>query len=122
LIVEHKLYWIALADEDEADYLTAFLNSDAANQAIKPFQSTGLLGERDIEKKLLDLPIPTYDPDAPHHSDLARLGSEARQAANTAVKSPGFPSATTLARQRALVRKGLKDTLAEIDLLVRKIL
>jgi hypothetical protein len=27
---------------------------------IKPFHSTGLMGELDIEKKLLELPIPTF--------------------------------------------------------------
>ena len=57
-VAEHKLYWSAFADEEEAYYLTAFLNSQVANELIKPFQSTGLLGERDIEKKLLDFPFP----------------------------------------------------------------
>lgn len=122
LIVEHKLYWSAVADEDEADYLAALLNSTAANRAIKPFQSTGLLGERDIEKKLLDLPIPTYDAAIKEHRKIAELGETARQAAADLVKSQSFPAAGSLARQRGFLRQNLKSTLAEIDQLVRKIL
>ena len=58
LVIEHKLYWAAFSKASEAYYVTAILNSASANEAIKPFQSTGLLGERDIEKKLLDIPMP----------------------------------------------------------------
>ncbi len=121
-IVEHTVYWAAFADQDEADFVVAILNSDTANEAIKPFQATGLLGERHIEKKLLDLPIPIYDPAAQEHRKLAELGERAREDAAAIVKSPGFPAATSLARQRACVRRGLKATLAEIDRLVREIL
>lgn len=74
LVVEHKLYWAAFDDPSEAYFLTAVLNSAGANEAIKPFQSTGLLGERDIEKKLLDLPIPRFDSSKPTHRKLASLG------------------------------------------------
>ncbi|MGB6877806.1 MAG: N-6 DNA methylase [Candidatus Acidiferrales bacterium] len=122
LLVEHKLYWIAVRNADEAHYLAAVLNSEAANQAIKPFQSTGLLGERDIEKKLLDYPIPLYSAAFKDHRKLAELGEKARLDAAAIVKSPSFPAGTSLARQRAAVRVALKDTLAEIDLLVRKLL
>src|SRR5690348_3408801 len=55
-VVDHILYYAAFSDTHEADYVTAILNSETANERIKPFQSTGLLGERDVHKKLLDLP------------------------------------------------------------------
>lgn len=122
LIVEHKLYWSAVADENEADYLTGLLNSDTANEAIKPFQSTGLLGERDIEKKILDLPIPTYDHTIEKHRELALLGERAHRDAAALVASPSFPAASSLARQRAFIRQNLKSTLDEIDKIVRTIL
>ena len=122
LIVEHTVYSAAFADRSEADFIIAILNSETANEAIKPFQATGLLGERHIEKKLLDLPIPIYNPNAGEHRKLAEFGEQARREAAAIVKSPGFPAASSLARQRAFVRQNLKGTLAEIDRLVRGIL
>ncbi|HEX5425408.1 MAG TPA: N-6 DNA methylase, partial [Candidatus Acidoferrales bacterium] len=104
LIVEHKVYWAVVEDEHEADYLAAFLNSEAANEAIKPFQSTGLWGERDIEKKLLDLPIPMYDESAPRHKTLAELGEKARADTADIIKMERFPATGSVARQRAFVR------------------
>lgn len=62
-VVEHKLYWTHCETAAEADYLAAVLNSEVVNEAIKPFQSTGLMGERDIEKKVLDWPIPLFRAD-----------------------------------------------------------
>jgi N-6 DNA Methylase len=122
LIIDHTLYWASFSDLDEAAYLSAVLNSETANQRIKPFQSTGLLGERDVHKKLLDLPIPIYDSGVRVHRELAELGEKARRKANALTGSADFPAASSLARQRAFVRRGLKDTLVEIDRLVRKLL
>jgi len=121
-IVDHTLYGAVFSDEDEADYVTAILNSETVNERIKPFQSTGLLGERDIHKKLLELPIPPYSSAFKDHQRLAELGAEAAATAAEVVKSPSFPAASSLARQRAAVRTALKDTLDEIDSLVRKLL
>ena len=121
-IVDHTLYGAPFSDSDEADYVTAVLNSTTVNEQIKPFQSTGLLGERDIHKKLLDLPIPPYSSAFKDHRRLAELGAEARETAAAIVKSASFPAGSSLARQRAAVRTALKGTLAEVDSLVRKLL
>lgn len=122
LLVEHTVYWAAFTDKSEANFLVSVFNSEIANERIKPFQATGLLGERHIEKKLLDLPIPPYSSASKDHRKLADLGEKARLAAAELVKSPTFPAGSSLARQRAAVRLALKDTLAEIDSLVRKLL
>ncbi len=122
LVVEHKLYWAAFSKASEAYYVTAVLNSASVNEAIKPFQSTGLLGERDIEKKLLDVPMPLYEPDNGVHQRLSELGSKAHKEAQTAIKDLSFPPATSLARQRAYIRTALGDTLSEIDELVKVLL
>ncbi len=50
-IVDHMLYYAAFSHPDEANYVTAVLNSETPNELIKPFQSTGLLGERHVHKK-----------------------------------------------------------------------
>jgi hypothetical protein len=117
-VVEHKLYWAAFSDEREAHYVAAVLNSDMANKAIKPFQSTGLLGERDIEKKLLELPIPTFDHENKAHTDIAKLGAQAHAEAAEVVSSGEFPIGSSLARQRGIVRLNLKSTMKKIDKLV----
>jgi type I restriction-modification system DNA methylase subunit len=71
LIVDHKLYWATFKTKTECDYITSLLNSSTANELIKPFQSMGLLGERDIHMKILDLRFPKYDPSQPADSGEA---------------------------------------------------
>lgn len=121
-VVDHKLYWAAFKDSCEADYVAAILNSETANKAIKPFQSTGLLGERDIHKKLLELPIPLFNHEDALHRNLSEMGVVARAAAAVAIKSENFPADGSLARQRRFVRTHLKKELQEIDALVAKLL
>jgi hypothetical protein len=121
-VVDHKLYWAAFSDPDEAHYVVAVLNSETANQAIKPFQSTGLLGERDIHKKLLELPIPLFNPEDTAHRQLSGLGLAARTSAAEALKSGTFPLHTTLARQRGFIRTHLETQMKQIDTLVIKLL
>jgi len=122
LVVEHKLYWAAFSSPAEAFYVAAVLNSSSVNEIIKPFQSTGLLGERDIEKKLLDVPIPTFNADTALHRKLSDLGENAHRQAQEVISDQSFPAGASLARQRAAVRTALADTLSSIDALVRKLL
>lgn len=121
-VVDHTLYWASFSSLEEAAYLAAVLNSETVNRRIKPFQSTGLLGERDVHKKLLELPIPPYDDGNRDHKELAYLGESARATAADILRSPEFPRASSLARQRGFVREGLMDVLADVDKLVRRIL
>jgi hypothetical protein len=119
-VVEHKLYWATCDSQEEADYLIAILNADAVNRAIKPFQSVGLMGERDIEKKVLDLAFPIYDGSEKTHRDLARLAAEARNRIGTLLTDPVFPS--SLALRRKWVRTKLKDLLDQIDEIVQDLI
>ena len=121
-IVDVKLYWAAFDTRSEADYLAAILNSNSVNAAIKPFQSLGLLGQRDIHKKLLELPIPTFDGKNPVHRKLASLGAQARVEALDAIGEPDFSSSATIARQRGFLRRKLDATSKTIDLIVAKLL
>lgn len=121
-IVDTTLYWIAVRDSSEAHYLAAVLNSAGVNDAIKPFQSTGLLGERHIHKKVLDVPILVFSSENIVHRKLSELGKEAHKQAAALVHDRNFPVGSSLARQRAFIRTALADTLAEIDGLVRKLL
>jgi hypothetical protein len=119
-IVESKLYWCNCDTEAEANYLATVLNTELINRQIKPFQTKGLLGERDIHKKPLELPIPQFDPANKEHQRLAKLGEEASKLAIAVTKQGDFPQ--TLARQRAMVRALVQPQLTEIDRLVSKLM
>jgi len=120
LIVDHKLYCAGVPTPSEAHYLVALLNSGPFNEAIKPFQSRGLLGERDIHKKVLDLPIPGFDNENPHDLRLAELGRNAHESAQLLV--PKLAASRRLGRQRSEMRTALAIILSEIDGIVREML
>lgn len=119
-VVEHKLYWASCDDEREANYLAAILNASTVNEMIKPFQSRGLMGERDIEKKVLSVPIPKFNVDDPAHLGIADLGSRSHDEARQYLSQVQLPK--SLGTRRSLVREALHNVLEEIDHAVRSIL
>ena len=121
-IADCTLYWAAFSNHEEADYLVSVLNSNTVNVAIKPFQPSGLLGERHIHKKLLELPIPIYEENNTTHHRLSKLGAKAREEAAKAVKSGAFPAESSIARQRAFIRTHLESEMEQIDKLVGAVL
>src|SRR5204862_2916578 len=120
LLIDHKTYWGSFENEDEAHYLSAILNSEAVNEAIKPFQSLGLMGERDIHKKVLDVPFPQYSKEVAKHRDLVRLAKSAVKDAYKAVRIPAFPG--HLPRQRAYIRTCVEEALTEINAIVKSLI
>jgi hypothetical protein len=120
--VDYTLYWRAFDEPAEAHFLTAVLDAASTNKAIKPFQSTGLLGERDVTKKLLDLPIPLFNAEVATHRKLSELGLDAHRQAQAAIIDQNFPHGASLARQRAYIRTALAETLSKIDDLVKTLL
>ncbi|MYB50449.1 MAG: SAM-dependent DNA methyltransferase [Dehalococcoidia bacterium] len=81
VIVDYKLFWIACKDLDEANYLLAFINSDALQEAVKPLMSKGQFGARDLQKHLWKLPIPEFDPVEELHIVIAEAGATAARKA-----------------------------------------
>src|SRR5882724_8721819 len=54
--------------------------TSVVNEAIKPFQTQGLLGERDIERRPLEAcPIPLFDPKNPLHLEIAEVARLCRE-------------------------------------------
>jgi hypothetical protein len=102
----------------EAHYLSAFLNAPYVDETIKPHQTRGQWGERDIHRRPFEVvPIPKFNPEDEKHQKLAELSRECHQkVARLALtgKSIGF--------LRNKVREHLSQELAEIDKLVRQIL
>lgn len=100
--------------------MAAVLNANVVNEAIKPFQSQGLMGERDIEKKVLELPIPEFNGTNEIHQAIAELGKQAHARAEMIVRTAQLP--VSLGRRRALVRRGVQPILDGIDRSVSRLL
>jgi len=106
-------------DEGEAHFLCAILNADIVNEAIKPYQTKGLFGERDIYRRAFEvLPIPKYDSKDPIHEELAELSKLCHQ--KVAKFLLAMPKATVGKKRREL-RKLLKPELAKVDAILNKL-
>ena len=114
-MIEHKLYWAAVETEEEAHYLEAILNSEAARLRVAPLQSRGQWGARDLDKLMLSLPLPSFDPGVDLHRRLAEATQQA-EAITVGLDLTGlhFVKARQTIRA-ALVTAGVA---AEIDALV----
>ncbi len=109
-------YYYETKDEDEAHYLCSLLNSSAVNQAIKPYQTSGQWGERDITRLPFEvLPIPRYDAANATHERLATLSKECHRA--VAALAPQITQGD-IGRQRSEVRRILTSERVGIDELV----
>jgi len=117
---EHTVYASVTQTLPEAFYLVSVLNCSTVNEIIKPFQSLGLLGERHIEKKVLELPIPQFDKTDKVYLRLAELGESASKAVLSAIQSGTI--AGTLGTRRRLARESAAAQLEEIDKLVKGLL
>jgi hypothetical protein len=118
-IVDSTNHYAEFADLDEAHYVTAVLNSATVDRAIKPLQSRGLWGERDIYQLAWRLPIPRFDRRHPAHARLAELSNECHQIVDK--MRPGL-TARSPARRREVVRVETAGFLAEIDVIVASLL
>ena len=104
-MIEHKLYWAAASSMEEAQYLSAILNSATLTARVEPLQSRGAFGPRDFDLYVFHVPIPLFDP-----ADLRTLSSpswEAR-AEIRLQRRPGWQLGFQKARR--LVREGLEAT------------
>lgn len=70
--IDHKSYHYEADGKPEASYLAAVLNSPTVDGLVKPMQSRGQYGARDIHKKVLELPIPRFDASEETHSGSQR--------------------------------------------------
>lgn len=74
-VIDHKLYWTAVSTQTEGHYLVGILNTPSLTELVRPLMSYGK-DERDIDKAVWRLPIPTYDADDPLHTEIAQLAAE----------------------------------------------
>jgi hypothetical protein len=122
-------------DRYEAHYLIAIFNSNVLNELIQSMIVKGEFGGRHIHKKVLELPIPRFDPNDPIHRRLAELGRLASERACKALpkllamlgydrklRERGTLLPIEVARLRQAIRDELKDIISGIDDLVSQIL
>jgi hypothetical protein len=80
-VIDHKLYWTAIASESEAQYLVAILNSETARGRVSHLQARGQWGARDFDKLMFELPIPKFDAKNGLHALLAKEAAVAERVA-----------------------------------------
>jgi hypothetical protein len=115
---EHKTYWWCPPSKKEAYYLAGVLNSPSLNKLIKPFQSMGLLGERDINKKILDVGIPKFN------SKNITMLNISRKSEALSKKIEPFQvklASKSVGAKRNQIRTKFKNEFDEIDKLVMKL-
>lgn len=118
-LAESKTYYFETDNSNEANYLCAFLNSKTIDQLIKPTQTHGLWGYRDIHKRPLSLPIPLFNAMNKDHLRLAELG----ELCSTKVKSlTANLKYSKIGKIRTDIRNSLKNELDEISKITKKII
>ncbi len=122
LIVDVKHCFFETNDTNEALFLASVLNAPIIDSLIKPMQSRGLFGPRDIHKKVLELPIPKFSTENPKHHRLVELGEHCTKKVLRWLESPEPSKIKNIGRLRNKVRGLLKEELEEIDALVKEIL
>lgn len=119
-VLDHVLYWMRCATENEAQYLTAILNSETARSRVEKWQAEGQWGKRHFDKALFNLPIPTFDPMAGLHGELAAAALHAEFVASRVEVKEGEYFVTTRKRIRhTLIDEGIAG---DIEKLVEKLL
>jgi hypothetical protein len=119
-IADFTCYYAETNNKKEAYYICSILNSLTVDNIIKPMQSRGLFGPRDITKKVWELPIPEFDPSNEDHKALAKLGEECTKKVSRLL-SHGIPK-KSIGNLRKMIKAELVEEIKEIDVIVRKIL
>lgn len=114
--IDHTLYWHTPASgKNEAYYLAAILNAQSMNELIKPFQSKGLLGERHVHKKILELGIPKFDK---KNNKMLQLSKLSETLSKKVEKNASKFNSKSTGKKRNQVREYFKTDFEQIDKLV----
>jgi hypothetical protein len=119
-VADTQTYIYSTDSADEAHYLCAALNSATVNEAVKPYQSAGEQGERDLHTKVLRAsPLPRFSADDPDHLKLASLSASCHALMATKI---GELTSAAANQRRTISRKALASLLDEIDTLTKQVL
>jgi len=121
VVADAKAYWFDTNNLDEALFITSMLNSPIVDSLIKPMQSHGLWGERDIHKKVLELPLPKFDSSNKSHIAMVELAKKAQVKAETLIPSLE-KKYVGIGKIRQLIKVELAEELLNIDKIMRELL
>ncbi|MFX0090397.1 MAG: class I SAM-dependent DNA methyltransferase [Candidatus Hodarchaeota archaeon] len=77
VIVDNANYFISLKDEDEAHYLSAFLNSPSLTNTVQVIQDEGAGGKgRNIHKHPLEIQLPKFNSENRLHQTIVKKAKE----------------------------------------------
>jgi hypothetical protein len=119
-VIENSLYWASVQDEQQAQFLTALLNSETSRSRVESRQPRGQFGTRHFHKVMFNLPIPRFDAGNRLHTAIA----EAAREAETIAARVELPENAKFQRARGLLRAALTEAgvAQRIDVLVAKLL
>lgn len=119
-IADTQTYIFSTESSEEAHYLCAVLNSATVNEAVKPYQSAGEQGERDLHTKALrSSPVPRFSPNDPDHRKLASLSVACHEHVGEKIRAL---LGTSPNQRRTISRKEVATSLEEIDMLTKRVL
>jgi len=72
-VADAKTWFYETNNEKEAYFICAVLNSNIVDSAVKPLQTRGLFGERDIHRRPFMMPIPRFEEKSANNLELAEL-------------------------------------------------
>jgi methylase of polypeptide subunit release factors len=121
IIADWKTYWMETDNEDEAHYIVAILNSPVIDEKIKPMQSKGAYGERDIVKKPLEFPIPRFDPSNSLHQRLSQLSRECHEKVRRILPAL-LDKYRSIGKIRSEIKNHLRKEIEEINELTKQVL
>ena len=109
-VIDSKTYYHYPKSEAEAHYLVGILNTSFVNEAIKPLQPQGLMGERDIHRRPFEAcNIPRFDPSEKLHQRIAEISEAARKELRRIVPRMQTPVSTARGDARDIVQGKLNQ-------------
>lgn len=118
VIADAKVYRLDTSDRNEALFISAVLNAPIVDSLIKPMQSRGQFGERDIHKKVLELPLPKFNPRNKKHMELVKLAEQAQIKAEKLVAELE-KKYSGIGKIRQMIKVEIAEEVLKIDKIVR---
>ena len=119
IFIDCTNYCCEIDNVEEAHYLVAVLNSPTVNEAMKPIQARGLYGPRHIHKKVMEFPMPRYNPNNEIHRKLAEMSKLCEVKVNRWLQEHAGDRLGW--RLRGKIREFLAEEITQIDELVTKL-
>jgi len=117
-VADADVYYYQTKEIKEAHYLSAFLNAPYVDNVIKPYQTRGQWGERDIHRRPFEVvDIPKFDANDERHLKLAEISNGCHNKV-ASLKMEGH----NIGQLRGKVRTALANELQDINTLVRNII